>query len=1064
MASKNLNLNITVNNKQVDLAKISFKQFDDIIKQAKKDLQALPLNDPRYKTLVSDINAAEKAWKQAQAGAGQFNDEMEEGGGKIKSYAGQIREATAELVRIEQQFGKNSKQYADQAAKIKGLRDAQEDLVRGTQKLDDALSNIPGPIGRAGQAMQQFEVITQSAKSAFNSLGLGFKTVDQIFKTTAIGALVAIIILLVTAIARAAKSFKPLQDAFAQIGGAVDGLFEALRPLTEFLLNVFVGAIKAVSVVIEIFGKGIAMLTGRLEEYNQAASLKKATLELERSIAQQERLFGSLADSFNKYTKSMIDSKLDMDKAILESNKALQDGLITQQQALEQQILIMSNTRAKMNNIDAQLLSERNEKGQELDNLKQVNIIKSYTNERKSQTENIKQSKINEQILIANQQQASQNRIKIIEEQIQTIKNANITGGREVIQALESSKEEEQFLIDYYVKKTIALEKGANAEITKLRKQFSREDIALINERSNTRMMAGAQLLKEEEARALQEATIAITALKERHRKELEDTLIAGQTTKGLKEKQAAEMAAAFENERRQELKYRAYYNQLAINEEQRNLDEELSNTKEYYQRRRDLATEQLNVDLILADGNADKIETARTAHWKKIFEIDTQELQNILTNMETFYDGMYENTQEALDQLVTIENQRYEVLKHQAHLNYDLLEALEKAHIKRLEMIEIQRMEARLNVMNIEFNGLYEGTKAAFDQMRALEDQQYAIEQAKAKNNYDKLQALATQHAKNIAMIDSAELQSKADIEQRKADAVGTIITAHYDMLRYQNDLQTQANIIAAGDNAEKVEAIQLEHLKREKEIGAAEVENAKTIQIAKLQIVADFGALLNNIADQLMAAAQGRDEQQFKNAKKLAIAAITIEKAAAIGQIVANTGIANAKAVAASPLTFGQPWVAINTVSAALAIASTIAAGIQQISQINSAEFQKAGDVGTGGKGGGPNYGRNYEEGGLIGGKRHAQGGTLIEAEQGEAIMTRGAVTMFGPMLSMMNQMGGGTAFGTNVMTTSYDYPNSNRPADNQSQAIIKTYVVEGELTTAQQRQARLKDLSTL
>jgi hypothetical protein len=282
--------------------------------------------------------------------------------------------------------------------------------------------------------------------------------------------------------------------------------------------------------------------------------------------------------------------------------------------------------------------------------------------------------------------------------------------------------------------------------------------------------------------------------------------------------------------------------------------------------------------------------------------------------------------------------------------------------------------------------------------------------------------------------------------------------------MLRYQNDLQTQANIIAAGDNAEKVEAIQLEHLKREKEIGAAEVENTKTIQIAKLQIVADFGALLNNIADQLMAAAQGRDEQQFKNAKKLAIAAITIEKAAAIGQIVANTGIANAKAVAASPLTFGQPWVAINTVSAALAIASTIAAGIQQISQINSAEFQKAGDVGTGGKGGGPNYGRNYEEGGLIGGKRHAQGGTLIEAEQGEAIMTRGAVTMFGPMLSMMNQMGGGTAFGTNVMTTSYDYPNSNRPADNQSQAIIKTYVVEGELTTAQQRQARLKDLSTL
>jgi phage-related tail protein len=247
---ENLNLNITVNNKQVDLAKISFKQFDDIIKQAKKDLQALPLNDPRYKTLVSDINAAEKAWKQAQAGAGQFNDEMEEGGGKVLTYSQQIRIATRELISIEQQFGKNSQQYQDQAQKLKNLRDEQDDLSESTRKLDDSLAAIPGPIGQIGQAMQQLGFITNNAKSALNSLGLGFKTLDQIFKTTAIGALVAIILLLVTAIARAAKSFKPLQDAFAQIGGAVDGLFEALRPLTEFLLNVFIGAITAVSFVI----------------------------------------------------------------------------------------------------------------------------------------------------------------------------------------------------------------------------------------------------------------------------------------------------------------------------------------------------------------------------------------------------------------------------------------------------------------------------------------------------------------------------------------------------------------------------------------------------------------------------------------------------------------------------------------------------------------------------------------------------------------------------------------------------------------------------------------------
>jgi hypothetical protein len=36
--------------------------------------------------------------------------------------------------------------------------------------------------------------------------------------------------------------------------------------------------------------------------------------------------------------------------------------------------------------------------------------------------------------------------------------------------------------------------------------------------------------------------------------------------------------------------------------------------------------------------------------------------------------------------------------------------------------------------------------------------------------------------------------------------------------------------------------------------------------------------------------------------------------------------------------------------------------------------------------------------EKGGLIGGNRHSQGGTLIEAEQGEFIMSRNAVESIG------------------------------------------------------------------
>jgi hypothetical protein len=83
------------------------------------------------------------------------------------------------------------------------------------------------------------------------------------------------------------------------------------------------------------------------------------------------------------------------------------------------------------------------------------------------------------------------------------------------------------------------------------------------------------------------------------------------------------------------------------------------------------------------------------------------------------------------------------------------------------------------------------------------------------------------------------------------------------------------------------------------------------------------------------------------------------------------------------------------------------------------------------------------------------------MIEADSGEAIMTRGAVTLFSPLLSAMNQMGGGTSFGS-TMVSSYDKPKTDR--ENEQPFIVKTYVVENEMTSIQHRQARLKDLSTL
>ena len=57
-------------------------------------------------------------------------------------------------------------------------------------------------------------------------------------------------------------------------------------------------------------------------------------------------------------------------------------------------------------------------------------------------------------------------------------------------------------------------------------------------------------------------------------------------------------------------------------------------------------------------------------------------------------------------------------------------------------------------------------------------------------------------------------------------------------------------------------------------------------------------------------------------------------------------------------------------------------------------------------------------FARGGMIGGRRHSQGGTMIEAEQGEFVMSRSAVQSVGiENLNRMNEGGGGSAVTVNV-----------------------------------------------
>lgn len=151
------------------------------------------------------------------------------------------------------------------------------------------------------------------------------------------------------------------------------------------------------------------------------------------------------------------------------------------------------------------------------------------------------------------------------------------------------------------------------------------------------------------------------------------------------------------------------------------------------------------------------------------------------------------------------------------------------------------------------------------------------------------------------------------------------------------------------------------------------------------------------------------------------------------------------------------------VGPVLGAAAAAAALILGYKKVSLIKSTTYD-----GGGGGSSAPasnKLGRNYGDGGMIEGPRHSNGGVPITAEGGEAVMTRGAVTMFAPLLSAMNQMGGGTAFSKGATGAArFDNPKLADYSKEQSPVILKTYVVSKDMQSEIEKQTRLKDLSTL
>jgi hypothetical protein len=320
------------------------------------------------------------------------------------------------------------------------------------------------------------------------------------------------------------------------------------------------------------------------------------------------------------------------------------------------------------------------------------------------------------------------------------------------------------------------------------------------------------------------------------------------------------------------------------------------------------------------------------------------------------------------------------------------------------------------------------------------------------AENQAKILANLKKAKENDIKKIDDKAAQDKLNTQVKEYQDEIALLTAqqkgldknskaYWDNATKIEDLAFKAKLAKVKKGSKEEETIVLEHQQNLKNIEQSSFESRMKLGELFFQKLGGLAKGIQQLAE------DDKETQKF---------AIRVQEAATIGQLVMADITAIRKAYKDSPTTFGLPWSAFYVADIAIGTLAANQAANKAIAALDKQAPSSSGAAASG-------MGANYGSGGLLEGPRHAAGGMMINAEGGEAVMTRGAVTAFGPLLSQLNQLGGGTSFGSmsSLGQAKHDAPKTTQNTDG---SYIKTYVVESELTSMQQRQARLKDLSTL
>lgn len=287
----------------------------------------------------------------------------------------------------------------------------------------------------------------------------------------------------------------------------------------------------------------------------------------------------------------------------------------------------------------------------------------------------------------------------------------------------------------------------------------------------------------------------------------------------------------------------------------------------------------------------------------------------------------------------------------------------------------------------------------------KLISEVKYQTELIKITDEFDQAQSDRLKRLADEAQASfDAELENFKKVQQDKIDAANEandLLTARReeDRLRIATDYENELEIRRL--NGENTLNLRLEQLDRERSI---ELEAAEKSGADRNKIYQKYELAKAAIAKEVQRAQLGSLADGLGQISELLGKNTAAGKAAGIAQATINTYLGVSQVLAAPP-SGPEP---LNTITKAIAIATTIGTGIANVANIVKVptKFESGGKAATAG-------GNRHSSGGT---KYYGEDGNVVELEQGENwyVLNRNASSAIG-RLSDINQRYGGVSFHT-------------------------------------------------